>query len=77
MAFYRAVLARVIGVAMPVFFIGVEKREPFRCGVWRVDPEALGMAQQENEAAIGRLQQCLAAGSWPTGYEEARLFAAV
>ena len=32
------------------------------------------IAQQENEAAIGRLRRCLETGHWPTGYEEPRLF---
>lgn len=74
LAFYRAVLAQRIGVPMPVFLIGVEKREPYRCGVWRVDAEALAIAQRENEAAIGRLRNCLERDVWPTGYEEPRVF---
>ena len=57
-AFYRAVLAQVIGVAMPVFFIAVEKKEPYRCGVWKVTEDSLLSAQQENEADISRLQRC-------------------
>ena len=36
MAFYRAVLAQVLdGLLVPVHIIAVEKKEPFRCGVWR------------------------------------------
>jgi hypothetical protein len=74
LAFYRAVLAQVIGLWMPVHLVAVEKREPYRCGVWRVEPQALSIAQQENEAAIGRLKRCRETGHWPTGYEEPRLF---
>ncbi len=74
LAFYRAVLAQVIGLSMPVHLVAVEKREPFRAGVWRVEPQVLAIAQQENEAAIGRLKRCLETGHWPTGYEEPRLF---
>lgn len=33
LAFYRAVLAQVIGLWMPVHLIAVEKSEPYRCGV--------------------------------------------
>ena len=73
-AFYRAVLAQVIGIAMPVFFVAVEKREPYRCGVWRVTEDSLASAQRENEAAIGRLHRCEENGIWNTGYEEVRLF---
>jgi hypothetical protein len=66
-AFYRAVLAQVIGVAMPVFFIAVEKKPPFRCGVWKVTDDTLAAAQRENEAAIERLNRCLAADDEPNG----------
>ncbi len=62
MAFYRAVLAKVIGLVMPVYFIAVEKKEPFRAGVWRVMDDLLCSAQAENEAAIGRLLRCEESG---------------
>jgi hypothetical protein len=74
LAFYRAVLAQVLGVLMPVHLIAIEKKEPFRCGVWKVTENTLLAAQRENEAAIARLLRCQAAGEWPTGYEECRLF---
>jgi hypothetical protein len=77
MAFYRAVLAQVVGVAMPVFLIAIEKREPYRCGVWQLSPDTLAQAQKENEAAIERLKRCLATDTWPTGYEECRVFDAI
>jgi RNA polymerase sigma factor (sigma-70 family) len=74
LAFYRAVLAQVIGLYMPVHLIAVEKKEPYRCGVWRISPEVLAAAQKENEQAIDRLHACQASGSFPTGYEETRQF---
>jgi hypothetical protein len=74
LAFYRAVLAQVLGIYAPVHLIAVEKKEPHRCGVWRVSDEVLGLAQKENEQAIDRLQACSASGLWPTGYEEPRVF---
>ena len=78
MAFYRAVLALALdGLLMPVHIIAVEKREPFRCGVWQMAETALRAAQQENEAAIRRLQACKASDSWPTGYEEIRVLDAL
>ena len=77
MAFYRAVLAQVIGIAMPVFFIAIEKRQPFRCGVWKITDDTLAQAQKENEAAIERLKRCIATDTWPTGYEEVRVFDAI
>ncbi|MCC7407456.1 MAG: PD-(D/E)XK nuclease-like domain-containing protein [Phycisphaeraceae bacterium] len=74
MAFYRAVLAEALGGLMaPVHLIAVEKKEPFRCGVWRVNDDTLAIAQQENEAAIRRLLACRERDEWPTGYETIRL----
>lgn len=74
LAFYVAVLRERIGLRMPANFIVVEKREPFRCGVWRLTDDVLNQATRENEAAIRRLRQCEAAGQWPTGYEQPRFF---
>ena len=77
LAFYRAVLAQVIGIHMPVHLIAVEKRQPFRCGVWKITDDTLAQAQKENEAAIERLKRCIATDTWPTGYEEVRVFDAI
>ncbi len=74
LAFYRAVLAEVIGLQMPVHLIAVEKKEPYRTGVWKVSNESLGLAQKTNETAIAELRQCLATNHWPTGYEQPRIF---
>ena len=52
--------------------IAVEKREPFRCGVWRITEEALDLAEMENKAAIKRLHKCRFTNNWPTGFEELR-----
>lgn len=76
-AFYRAVLAAATGDVAPVHIVAVEKREPFRTGVWRVAETALDFAQAENEAAIERLKACQANGIWPSGYEAIRLFECV
>ena len=76
-AFYRGVLQQVISLPMPVYFTAIEKREPFRCGVWQIHEDVLNQAQRENEAAIGRLKLCMEADSWPTGYAEVRLFDAI
>lgn len=73
LSFYRAVLAQVIGAWRPVHLIAVEKKEPYRCGVWRVSEDTLRIAQQENEAAIRRLVRCEQSGVWETGYETVRV----
>ena len=54
--------------------LAVEKREPYRCGVWRVGDDVLSIAQRENEDAILRLKRCIAKDHWPTGYESIRTF---
>lgn len=73
LAFYQAVLAEVIAQLVPVHIVAVEKREPFRCGVWRVSDDALTIARRENEAAIRRLLDCRQRDFWPTGYEGIRM----
>ena len=73
LAFYQAVLEQVIGEAVPAYLIGIEKAEPFRCGVWRLSDNTLAIARQENEAAIKRLLRAQETGDFPTGYEEIRL----
>lgn len=73
MAFYQAILAQVIDQLVPVYIIGIEKTEPFRCGVWRVSDDTLAIAQQENEESIRRLHACQTNDIWLTGYEQIRL----
>ena len=72
MAFYQAVLHEACGEDVPVYLIAVEKKEPFRCGCWRVLPETLEKARAENIAAMNRLMISRDSGVWPTGYEEMR-----
>jgi hypothetical protein len=74
LAFYRAVLAQVIGEYVPVHLVAAEKKEPYRCGVWHMADDALAVAQSENEAAIERIKECIATETWPTGYEDVRQF---
>ncbi len=73
-AFYQAVAECASSTRFPVHIIAVEKKEPFRSGVWRVGDDVLGQARKENEAAIERLKRCREADVWPTGYEEVRVF---
>ena len=73
-AFYRAVLHAASGTVFPVHIVAVEKKEPFRVGVWLAAESALDFGQAENEAAIERLKECLATSIWPSGYETVRVF---
>ena len=74
LAFYRAVLATVIGLYVPCHFIAVEKKEPFRCGVWLVAPNMITAAQRTNETFLQALRVSQTFNSWQTGYETTREF---
>ena len=74
LAFYRGVLATVIGLYVPCHFIAVEKKEPFRCGVWLVSPSVMAAAQHRNESFMQALGVCQAFSTWRTGYEATREF---
>lgn len=74
LAFYRAILAQVAGRKPEVHVIAVEKKEPFRVGVWRFSDQVLDAAARDNLAAIERLKVCRAQDCWPTGYETVRNF---
>ncbi len=73
LAFYRTLVAAVCGRILPVYLIAVEKREPFRCGVWLIDGAVLDQAQTENDLAMEELTRCQRFDVWPTRYEELRL----
>ncbi|MCC6906835.1 MAG: PD-(D/E)XK nuclease-like domain-containing protein [Phycisphaerales bacterium] len=74
MAFYRAMFEAMATARLPVHLIAVEKREPFRCGVWQIAPRALDEAQAENERAMQELTRCRESGIWPTRFESIRLY---
>lgn len=73
MAFYRALLTLQTGRLFPVHLIAVEKQQPYRCGVWRIDPKILAIAERDNDAAVERLMQCHRDDRWPTNYETVRV----
>jgi len=74
LAFYRALVGIASGEDVPVHIIAVEKREPFRCGVWQLSERVLGQARRENEQAMSELARCRATAVWPTRFESLRLF---
>ncbi len=76
MGFYRPVLGAAAGEKpeeIPVHIIAVEKAEPFRCGVWKVDSLWLDDCTRTNAFAMRRLKECRDTGVWPTGYEDLRV----
>ncbi len=74
LAFYRALVREATGLVPDVTIIAVEKRAPYRCGVWRLTSQVLDHAERENLAAMCRLACCRNSDTWPTGYEDARAF---
>ena len=74
LAFYHAVLQTVAPDTPPVVhIIAIEKREPFRCGVWMMTGETLCDTKIVNEAGIKRLKESRVSDTWPTGYETVRI----
>ncbi len=57
---------------LPVYIVAVEKKEPFRCGIWRIPEETLLQARAGNEAAMERLREANRDDHFVTGYEELR-----
>ena len=55
-----------------VYVIGIEKREPFRCGVFEVPDSVLAHFNAKMFAAIESLKQCQSDGEYPTLYESLR-----
>lgn len=73
MAFYREVFRIASGGEIAsAWLIAVEKRIPYRCGVWRVSEELLERAKAVNEIAIEELKACRMKNTWPTRFEEVR-----
>ena len=52
--------------------VAVEKKEPFRCGVWQLSSEVLQEIHSEIEVDLAKLNQCIDSDIWPTGYEAVR-----
>ena len=75
MAFYREVLRTASDgdVVADCYLIAVEKREPIRCGVWKLTDGILETCGLENERAIAELRKCRRENNWPTRTEDLRI----
>ena len=79
-AFYQQILLRAIfdeydvdnAIPAKVFVIAVEKKEPFRCGVFCVPDSTLGHFASKIQSAIELLKTCQSEGEYPTLYESLR-----
>lgn len=70
-AFYRGVAHAALSdmPEMPCTYIAVEKREPYRAGIFPISWELLDEEEEKNCEAIDRLIQCRETGVWPTLFE--------
>ena len=74
LAFYREVFKEASGgTCCDVYIIAIEKREPYRCGVWKLTDELLDQATATNDTAMSILKECRCCNEWPTGYEDTRV----
>ena len=73
MAFYRELVVEACGVELEVHLVAIEKREPYRCGVWQLSRRLLDQAADENLAAVDELTRCREHDIWKTRFESLRL----
>ncbi|MEO1535380.1 MAG: PD-(D/E)XK nuclease-like domain-containing protein [Planctomycetota bacterium] len=73
MAFYRELVVEACGVELEVHLVAIEKREPYRCGVWQLSRRLLDRAADENLAAVDELKRCREHDIWKTRFESLRL----
>ena len=72
-AFYREIYKNECYGCIPHFFVfAIEKKEPFRCGVFKVSGETLDQVAETNKATILDLIESEKTGVFKTGYEELR-----
>ncbi len=71
-SFYKEVLKAASRgeIDADCYLIAVEKREPMRCGVWKITDGLLQACAAENERAIAELRECRRTHTWPTRTEE-------
>lgn len=63
--FYRRALV-ANGTQSPAFvFVAVETTGPYRVAVYELDPEALAIGAERNDAALERFRDCTESGIWP------------
>ncbi|MEN0021053.1 MAG: PD-(D/E)XK nuclease-like domain-containing protein [Planctomycetota bacterium] len=72
LAFYRELVAAATRIEHECHLIAVEKRAPYRCGVWLIERDVLDATAKENEQAMQQYEQSLEDDSWPSGFEQVR-----
>jgi hypothetical protein len=74
LAFYRDVFQAQTGEPVMIKVIALEKKFPFRVGLWELPNEVLDAYSNENALILESLKICQLTGDWPTGYENPRVF---
>jgi len=77
LAFYQEVIFQSTGMILPVYMVAVEKKAPFRCGVWQIGQNELNTCIAELKEQMARLRKSISTNNWPTGYEEIRTFQSI
>jgi len=72
LAFYREVIFQATGLILPVYMVAVEKKAPFRCGVWHVPSDQLNNASGNLRCHMSQLRGAIVNNNWPTGFEQIR-----
>jgi len=70
LAFYRKMIINADGPDSAYYIVAVEKKFPYRVGVWNVPHYTLDMAEWDNTLALKELHECRESGVWPTRYEQ-------
>ncbi len=73
-AFYRDVCRAAGAGEIDMIAAVVEKKAPFRSGVWHFSADTLEPYAVENRTALRTLACCRETNAWPTGYERLREF---
>jgi exodeoxyribonuclease VIII len=72
LAFYRSGIATLTGVVKPCVIVAAEIEPPHDVGVFVIDEDSLGVAEEENARLLARVAECRASGEWPGRYQEQR-----
>lgn len=73
-AFYREAAKAAGGGELEMLAAVVEKKPPYRAGVWRFPAEALAPYAEQDRQALRAYSRCRVENRWPTGYEKPRNF---
>lgn len=73
-AFYRDVARAAGGCELAMAAVVLEKKPPFRVGVWHFSADVLEPYAVQNRQTLAAYRRCRENDRWPTGYESPRAF---